>query len=583
MVTKKLLTALAITALFTVFLNGAVTNAAMSDPDLELVPEITVDGQTFTLQDVPHDQADTLNYVNIPLRLGEFTAPVDLHLENTSPGIEYLSWTVETCSSHMVTNKYYIEPSAFDTIERTQDDSIEGPTNKKYYQSDGRYDFEVDLTLSEPNCYQITMRGGDEDTDTYNIYDDVYLLVEAGSGGSITADFEMEFGHSDHTIFDEEQNDSVFVLPPEYITLTDTSTTSNTQVASREWTIEWYDLPGGVGGSSELPLSSTDKASQSFSYNLNNVGMYLITLEVTGANGLTYDTSKWVVAQTARNYFLQVLIERDNEGDDMTDFMAKVSTISDPDLQNLYTEAINNCSISSNQNDPQTGAGGLNCPSSVETMFEEYDEGLVYFDVPCTHFPDLSNYNSNDELCMAAQTVKRVDAFKGDGAGSPTEGYLRPDDNINRIEICAVLNRSSISMGGGSPIPESVSTSAYSDLQPLSDNDWRKINAAACTQYEGYPDGTFKPARNINTVETLKVLFGLYDVNVSSSVASSLNQYCPDLPTDEWYAPYLALAFQNDFMEVVDDNCNPGKYLTRGEVIKLMYRMFYEYAFIPLP
>jgi hypothetical protein len=55
------------------------------------------------------------------------------------------------------------------------------------------------------------------------------------------------------------------------------------------------------------------------------------------------------------------------------------------------------------------------------------------------------------------------------------------------------------------------------------------------------------------------------------------------LPTDEWYAPYLALAFQNDFMEVVDDNCNPGKYLTRGEVIKLMYRMFYEYAFIPLP
>jgi hypothetical protein len=594
MTTKKTIPALVIAALLSMFIVSSTVTFAVVNKNLEIIPQITVNGQVFTLPflDIPHDQSATLKQGHIPVKLGEFEAPVSLKLENIASGIEYVDWDVKSCRTGMADSKYYIEPDNFDTIERVEDEAI--TETKRYYESELAYDFEVDLTLTMPNCYQINMRGKDEETGDSNVEENIYLVVTATSG-YVEPNFEMEFNHSDISIFDESRNETPAVLAPEFITLTDTSTGSgNTQPASRNWTIEWHDSTGGNQGNATLHIPSSDAQSTTFSYNFNNPGQYFITLEVTGTNGLPYDISKWVIVHKADLYFSEVMIQRDMEDKNFSDFNAKVAGIDDQDLKNLYDAALDGCEEKYTDYGGGTGGWRTECSASAEAMFDDYDAGLAYLDVHCMHFPDLGyqsetggscpeylELNSYDELCRAGYVVRDVDAFQGDGAGA-TKGCLRPNSNINRIEICAVLNKSRIS-SGGTALPQSVSQSEYSDLQGLANNDWRKTNAEACTQFEGYPNGEFQPANDINTAETLKVLLGLYGEVVSDSYATDITNYCPGLSPNDWYAKYLALAFEKGFMEVVADNCNPGKSLTRGEVVMLMYRMFYEYKYMPLP
>ncbi|MBT5016592.1 hypothetical protein HN748_06350 [Candidatus Peregrinibacteria bacterium] len=548
------------------------------DTSIDIMPSITINGEEFILDDVPHDQADTLGWVNIPIRLGDFTAPITLELDNLTDNINYAKWEVEDCY-HDEDGAYYIEPDNFETIERDEDDIVTDPGGFDFYHDDT---VAVSLELSEPNCYEIFFRGYEEYEGNYMSEDDIYFMVTSPDG-YIEPSFSMEFEHSDLSIFSIER---YFALPPEVITLTDTSDhEGEVATASREWTIEWGDIQYGTSshGNAFLPISTTQSDDEVLYYDFTNPGRYKITLEVTGTNGLTYETSQeHVFLQTADVYFSAVLSER-YDGADFGDFYDTVESIDDEDLYDLYIASLEGCEF-----EVVDGGGSMVCDEDVEATHEEYNENLEYLYVPCTVFTDLNDLYSSDELCRAADRVKEIEAFQGDGEGSATEGYLRPEDDINRIEMCAVLNRSQVSTSQGTRIgiPESIGSSDYSDLTGLDDTDWRKRNAVACVEFDGNPDGTFGYANNINLVEALKVLFGIYEVDVDDDDAAMLNNYCSDLSEDAWYAKYLSLAHQVgllDDLNDISDPCDAGQSLSRKDVIVLMYRMYFEYVYIGQP
>ena len=582
---KKLFTLGLFLALLVSQMAFADTENPNYDEGINISSEITVNGETFILENVPHDQREELNTVNIPLRLGEFNAPVNVHLNSTTPDMEFVTWRISDCVAHDYDSEHYLEyvsPGTFETIVREEDDV---PSyDEIYMEDDSKYDSEASFELTYPGCYAISVSVGHYVNDEYIFAseDDIYLIVNTPDG-HLETDFDMEFDNSNVSIFNEDWNDWPSVLAPTTITLTDTTDEiGETEIASREWSMKWVTIEDNMSSiSALLPISTQYKYSESFDYSLNNLGSYYITLEVTGTNGLTYEKSKWVGLKNSEDYFNRVVSHRDEDDIgfsdidiDFSEYNEFVDNIEDADLKNLYTEALANCNAVTETFGDAVGMS-VECDSSVEDLFEAYDADLFSLDVPCSFFPDLSGYSAYDELCRGAGVVRDVDAFTGDGEGSATAGYLRPDDSINRIETCAILNKSKV-RGKARAVASSVSSSKYWDLEEIADDDWRKTNAEACSEFTGNEDGSFRPSNDIILAEILKVLLGMYGADAATEGTKDLSDYC-ELPDGDWYSDYMALAFEKEILEGLEDTCNPSKVVTRGDVVVMMYRLYYEY------
>ncbi len=93
---------------------------------------------------------------------------------------------------------------------------------------------------------------------------------------------------------------------------------------------------------------------------------------------------------------------------------------------------------------------------------------------------------------------------------------------------------------------------------------------------QGYEDGTFQPANEINKAETLKIILRTFNNPEGGFVASAQNPF-PDVPFSSWYAPYVTYAKEKFFIEPeVDGNFNGASMITRGEFADILYRQLYS-------
>lgn len=555
------------------------------DPNRNVGFTATINGKTFTItkdlkshQLVKSTDIGDSNSYRVPLRLGAFDGPIKLQLKSTDDiSTSVPEFRVEPCNSvAQHDSKYYLDPGTLNVIKRTQNDMtpIYVPIQKDYSLPRTK----LNTVINDPNCYQITYKNSEitigDTVAKYNTLENIYFT--ASIKNYLKPDFSISFNNSDINVFNGAVA-SVF-LPSEMVTVQDTTVAvGDAAVVSRQWGVSWSSSVA----SAILPIPSSFNKQASFSYNLGNPGHYRISLIVTDANGITYSVEKDIFGHKAKDYFGNVVMQRDGAKKDFSAFLNKVSAISDVNVKGLYTAALDGCKLKTTTLGGTSGTS-LDCSDAVLQKFKAYDDQLKAYDVPCSAFPDLNNISAFKTLCRGAEVVKDADAFQGDGAGSANPGYLRPNDKINRAETCAIMNKSQISTQG-THVPSSVSTSGYSDLVNYADTDWVKTNASACKQFGGYPDGTFKPANNINMAEILKVLFGLFNVNVDASYANELPKFCPGISSDQWYSKYMGLAFNKGFMDEISSNCDPSKEVTRSDVVITMYKMFFEYAYIPEP
>ena len=76
---------------------------------------------------------------------------------------------------------------------------------------------------------------------------------------------------------------------------------------------------------------------------------------------------------------------------------------------------------------------------------------------------------------------------------------------------------------------------------------------------DGYPDGTFKPASNINFAETAKIVANAFMLDLEGH------------KTDVWYEPYVrALEDLEAIPETIKSN---DQLITRGEMAEIVYRV----------
>ncbi len=86
---------------------------------------------------------------------------------------------------------------------------------------------------------------------------------------------------------------------------------------------------------------------------------------------------------------------------------------------------------------------------------------------------------------------------------------------------------------------------------------------------DGYPDGSYKPSQTVNKVEAIKMILNSQgiDVPVSVSVAPF-----SDVPTDAWFASYVSKAKELRLLEETGTTLRPSDMMQRASVSEIMYR-----------
>lgn len=110
-------------------------------------------------------------------------------------------------------------------------------------------------------------------------------------------------------------------------------------------------------------------------------------------------------------------------------------------------------------------------------------------------------------------------------------------------------------------------------FRDTSDDQWYSkylFTAYSKNIVNGNPDGTFRPTDTVNRAEFFKILFNGMSVDISPTV-----EFAPydDVTTSDWFAPFLAYAKDLGLLDTNSVNIKPSGEMTRGDVAQSMYRL----------
>lgn len=188
----------------------------------------------------------------------------------------------------------------------------------------------------------------------------------------------------------------------------------------------------------------------------------------------------------------------------------------------------------------------------------DYNDGFINDPLNrCSGYFDVFRY---DPYCEWIIYVTNLGIF-----GGYPDGYFRPNQPINRAETTKV-----ITLGFNYDILPSDGTNlGFWDVDPYA---WYMPYLRTARQHgiiQGYPDGSFQPARTVNRVELLKIFLETSNVYVPNCTT----QAYPDTLANVWYSDYVCYAKTYGLMNTdAFGNFNPAMPMTRADVAYLFYR-----------
>lgn len=118
------------------------------------------------------------------------------------------------------------------------------------------------------------------------------------------------------------------------------------------------------------------------------------------------------------------------------------------------------------------------------------------------------------------------------------------------------------------------SSQAELNFEDISADDWfAKYVAVGLNKgiVKGYEDGTFKPGDQVNFAEALKMGLEAKGINTEEL---TYNDFHPDIEDGQWFSGLFSFGYDKNVFELNSDgSLNPGKPLSRGEFTELIYRI----------
>lgn len=155
------------------------------------------------------------------------------------------------------------------------------------------------------------------------------------------------------------------------------------------------------------------------------------------------------------------------------------------------------------------------------------------------------------------------------------KGLFGPDRSITRAELTKIL----VQMNGIS-VTGATGNGGFRDV---TGNEWFAPYVVAAKQagiVDGYDDGYFRPFRNINRAEALKVILLSSGLATKGSVdAQQLSERADadnfagfrDIPEDQWFSGYISLGRSLGIVSGSDGLFHAGNELTRAEMAKIAF------------
>jgi len=179
-------------------------------------------------------------------------------------------------------------------------------------------------------------------------------------------------------------------------------------------------------------------------------------------------------------------------------------------------------------------------------------------------FTDLSFLDSHYD---AISSLVEMGIFEG-----YPDGSFQPNGVINRAELLKILIE-------GREI--NFNEAHYQNCFPDVTTDWYAPYVCYAKEQgwvSGYPDGTFRPGDTVNKVESLKILFNVYESGLVEGSSVDELPY-PDLDENAWFAVYVDQASSLGILEETPgENFNPSDGQTRGNISEVLYRFLIQLA-----
>jgi hypothetical protein len=180
-------------------------------------------------------------------------------------------------------------------------------------------------------------------------------------------------------------------------------------------------------------------------------------------------------------------------------------------------------------------------------------------------FSDLDRSSPN---FGAIEFLKEAGIIKG-----YQDGTFKPRQSINRAEALKIILLSKEYLG------QKVVATEIKDLvfPDVNSTDWfyNYVRLAFNAKIvDGYPDGTFKPAQEVNAAESLKMAILTFETQFKV-YAPTEDPYL-DVKKDDWFASYVDYAKQSQLIEAYGDyKYLPSRQMSRGEFAELVFRLIY--------
>lgn len=152
--------------------------------------------------------------------------------------------------------------------------------------------------------------------------------------------------------------------------------------------------------------------------------------------------------------------------------------------------------------------------------------------------------------------------------GGNPDGTFKPDKPVNRAELLAMLYRAS------AKTPDGSKRFCFPDAQPGSWYELYVCDAASRGFVKGYEDGAFRPNKEVNRVEALKMITLVMGMQVPEVSGDTSFVTQSDVDFTQWYGKYVLHAFNMSILPVVGMDASrfgPGDFLKRGEAAAYIY------------
>lgn len=170
-------------------------------------------------------------------------------------------------------------------------------------------------------------------------------------------------------------------------------------------------------------------------------------------------------------------------------------------------------------------------------------------------FSDIPSHHPNYKAIKFLKEKSVISGYE--------DGSFQPERTVNRAELLKIIVASK---------NLELDSTQYQNCFPDVSTQWFAPFVCYAKHQgwvKGYPDGTFKPAQTVSKAESIKMLLEAYGEPLPSVEQAPFE----DVETNTWFAPYIARAKAQGYLEETSNTFEPGQGHRRGGIAENLYRL----------